>query len=152
MQMNYKVAGQFEHLYPVTLGDNVKLNGGLTLEAWKLQIDDLLNAVENGGYTELWSGADALKSGVTITTSEALSNSPNGWICVFKPSNSSQNYNYCYLPKTHPENGGVKFVIGGTAGSVYSKYLTIQGNSIVGHTANSDSGNDIMQLIQVLSY
>lgn len=152
MQMNYKVAGQFEHLYPVTLGDNVRLNNGITLERWKQQIDDMFNAVEDDDFNKIWSGGNIMDGSATLTMAKKLSECKNGWILVFKPSNSSQNYNYNYVPKGQPTGRGVKFVVGGAAGSLYSKYITINDSTIVGHAANASGGNEIMELIEVISY
>lgn len=152
MQINHKVAGQFEKLYPVTLGTNVKLNSGTTLEAWKAYIEDRLNQYENGAV-EIWTGNHILGvTGAGITLSQSINNSRNGWILVFKPSNSTQNYNYCYIPKVHPAGGGVKFIVGGTEGTVYSKYVIVDGNKLNGHSSNNTNGNQIMELVRVLTY
>lgn len=151
MQMNYKVAGQFEHLYPVTLGDNVNLNSGQSLEQWKSYIEDLLNTIDNG-QVEIWTGVNALATtGAGITVSKSLTSCKNGFILVFKPSNSSQNLNYCYVPKVHTPGGGAKFIVGGTEGSIYSKYIVINGTSIQGH-ANNGGANAIMELIKVIAH
>lgn len=152
MQMNYKKAGQFEHLYPITLGDNVKLNNGTTLEQWKKQIDDLFNDVEDSDFNEVWSGTNVMGGSDTITITKPLSDCKTGWILTFKPSNSSQNYNYCYVPKAQPTGRGVKFVVGGAGGVVFSKYVVIDNASITGHSANTSGGNEIMQLVTVTSY
>lgn len=152
MQMNYKTAGQFEHLYPVTLGDNVKLNSGKTLEEWKQEVNDLLNAVEDG-YTEIWSGSDILGvTGSGITLPSTLSSAKNGWILVFEPVGSTSNKNYCYIPKVHPNGSGLKFVIGGEGGAVYSKFIVIKGTTLNGHSTNGASGNENMALKRVIAY
>lgn len=152
MQINYKLNGQFEHLYPVTLGDNVRLNNGTTLEQWKKQIEDLFNQVEDSDYNTIWSGKNIMDGTDTITVAKKLSECNNGWILVFKPSNSSQNYNYCYVPKGRPTNRGVKFVVGGAAGAVYSKYIVVNDSTLTGHSANVSGGNEIMELVEVVSY
>lgn len=154
MQMNYKIAGQFEHLYPVTLGDNVKLNSGKTLEEWKVEIDDLLNAVEDSGYKEIWSGNHILGvTGSGITMPQSLGSARTGWVLLFEMGSSNSNKNYCYIPKIHPTGGySVKFLIGGTGGAVYSKYLIINGASIEGHSSNNTGGNELMALKKVYSY
>ena len=153
MQMNYKIAGQFEHLYPITLGDNVKLNSGKTLEEWKQEVNDLLNAVEDG-YTEIWSGSDPLgKIGSGITLPSTLSSAKNGWILVFEPADSTSNKNYCYIPKVHPDgSSGVKFIVGGKGGVIYSKFVVINGTALTGHTINIENGNETMTLKQVIKY
>ena len=152
MQMNHKVNGQFQKLYPVTLGDNVKLNSGTTLEGWKAYIEDRLNTYDTG-QVELWTGNHIMGiTGSGITLSKSINNSRNGWILVFKPSNTNNNYNYCYVPKVHPPGIGIKFIIGGTLGSVYSKYITVNGNRLEGHSANNQNGNEIMELIRVIEH
>lgn len=152
MQMNYKIAGQFEHLYPITLGDNVKLNSGKTLEEWKQEVDDLLNAVEDG-YTEIWSGNDILGvTGSGITLPSTLSSAKNGWILVFEPAGSASNTNYCYVPKVHPNGNPIKFIVGGIGGAMYSKYVYIDGATLNGHSTNGESGNEIMALKRVIKY
>lgn len=152
MQMNYKTAGQFEHLYPVTLGDNVKLNSGKTLEEWKQEVNDLLNAVEDG-YTEIWSGEDILEvTGSGITLPSTLTSAKNGWILVWGQVNSGSNINYCYIPKIHSTGYGVKFVIGGSGGAIYSKYIYINGTSLNGHSTNGESENENMALKRVIKY
>lgn len=151
--MNYKIAGQFEHLYPITLGDNVKLNSGNTLEEWKQEVNDLLNAVEDG-YTEIWSGNDILEvQGSGITLPSTLSSAKNGWILVFEPVDSSSNKNYCYIPRVHPDgSSGIKFVVGGKGGVIYSKFVVINGTSLNGHSTNGSDGNENMALKQVIKY
>lgn len=152
MQMNYKIAGQFEHLYPITLGDNVKLNSGKTLEEWKQEVDDLLNAVEDG-YTEIWSGNNIL--GVTysgITLPSTLSSAKNGWILVWGPVGSDSNNNYCYVPKVHANGYGIKFIVGGEGGAVYSKFVVINGTALNGHSSNNGNGNENMALKRVIKY
>lgn len=103
MQMNYKKSGQFEKLYPITLGDNVKLNNGQTLEEWKKQADDLLNNVEDTGYNVLWEGSEVMAkkadgTAQEITISKNLSECNNGWILVFKDAGANSNYSYHYVP------------------------------------------------------
>ena len=152
MQMNYKKSGQFEKLYPITLGDNVKLNSGKTLEEWKQEVNDLLNAVEDG-YTEIWSGSEVL--GVTdsgITLPSTLSSAKNGWILVFEPVGSASNKNYCYVPRINPDGYGLKFIVGGSGGAIYSKYVIINGTSLEGHSSNGTSGNENMALKRVIKY
>lgn len=152
MQMNYKKSGQFEKLYPITLGDNVKLNSGKTLEEWKQEVDDLLNAVEDR-YTEIWSGNNIL--GVTysgITLPSTLSSAKNGWILEFAPVGSASNKNYCYIPRIHPDGLGIKFIIGGEGGSVYSKLVIINGSALNGHSSNGGNGNENMALKRVIKY
>ena len=152
MQMNYKIAGQFEHLYPITLGDNVKLNSGKTLEEWKQEVDDLLNAVEDG-YTEIWSGNHILGvTGSGITMPSTLSSAKNGWILEFAPAGSASNKNYCYVPRVHPNGYGIKFVVGGSGGAIYSKYVIIDGAAIQGNSANNANGNETMELKRVIKY
>lgn len=153
MQMNHKVNGQFQKLYPVTLGDNVKLNSGTTLEGWKAYIEDRLNTYDTG-QVEIWAGTPTILgvTGVSLTLSRSINNSRNGWILVFKPSNSSANYNYCYVPKAHPPGVGIKFIVGGTQGTIYSKFLIVDGNKITGHDSNNQNGNEIMELIRVIEH
>ena len=150
--MNYKIAGQFEHLYPITLGDNVKLNSGKTLEEWKQEVDGLLNDVEDG-YTEIWSGNEVLGvTGSGITLPSTLSSAKNGWIFVFEPVGSASNKNYCYVPRVHPNGYGIKFVVGNSGGAIYSKYVIIDGAAIQGNSANNASGNETMALKRVIKY
>ena len=152
MQMNYKVAGQFEKLYPVTLGDNVKMNCGQTLEQWKQEVADLLNTIENS-YTDIWTGNDVM--GVTyvgITMPSTLASAKNGWILVWGPVSSDSNNNYCYVPKVHNNGQGIKFIVGGTGGVVYSKFVAINGTQITGHNINNQNGNENMALKRVIAY
>ena len=153
MQMNYKKSGQFEKLYPITLGDNVKLNAGKTLEEWKKEVDGLLNDVEDG-YTEIWSGNEVLGVGSSITLPSTLSSAKNGWILVFEPVDSDSNKNYCYIPRIHPSAPkiGIKFVVGGEGGTVYSKFVIIIENTLNGHSTNGKNGNENMALKRVIKY
>ena len=161
MQMNYKKSGQFEKLYPITLGDNVKLNNGQTLEQWKKQVDDLLNNVEDTGYNVLWEGSEVMAKDTDgtqkeITISKKLSECNNGWILVFKDVGANSNYSYHYIPKYHTTNlgatAGMKFIMG-ASGNVYcSKFVFISNTTIKGHTVNATNGNDVVVLCQVLSY
>lgn len=152
MQMNYKKSGQFEKLYPITLGDNVKLNSGKTLEEWKQEVDGLLNAVEDG-YTEIWSGNEILGvDGSGVTMPSTLSSAKNGWILVFETVSLTSNKNYCYVPKVHPNGHAIKLIIGGSGGAIYSKYIYIDGAKINGHSTNGKSGNETMGLKRVIKY
>lgn len=161
MQMNYKKSGQFEKLYPITLGDNVKLNNGQTLEEWKKQADDLLNNVEDTGYNVLWEGSEVMGkntdgTAARITISKNLSECNNGWILVFKDAGANSNYSYHYVPKNHTTNlgatAGMKFIMGGSGNAFCSKFVFISENTIKGHTVNETNGNDVVALCQVLSY
>ena len=160
MQMNYKKSGQFKKLYPITLGDNVKLNNGQTLEQWKKQVDDLLNNVEDTGYNVLWEGSEVMGKNTDgtqkkITISKKLSECNNGWILVFKDAGANSNYSYHYVPKYHMSvlgaSEGMKFIMGGSRNAFYSKYLFIGDDVITGHTVNGTNGNDVIVLCKVLS-
>ena len=160
MQMNYKKSGQFKKLYPITLGDNVKLNNGQTLEQWKKQVDDLLNNVEDTGYNVLWEGSEVMGKNTDgtqkkITISKKLSECNNGWILDFKDAGSNSNYSYHYVPKYHMSvlgaSEGMKFIMGGSRNAFYSKYLFIGDDVITGHTVNGTNGNDVIVLCKVLS-
>ena len=161
MQMNYKKSGQFEKLYPITLGDNVKLNNGQTLEQWKKQVDDLLNNVEDTGYNVLWEGSEVMARNTDgtakeITISKKLSECNNGWILVFKDAGANSNYSYHYIPKYHTVNlgtsAGMKFIMGASGNAYISKFVFIGDTTIKGHTVNGTNGNDVVVLCQVLSY
>lgn len=156
MQMNYKVAGQFEHLYPITLGDNIKLNNGQTLEQWKQQIDDLYNAKEDTDYNEVWSGSETLDGTKEVLPLKPLSECSNGYILVFKePSGASGNVNYCYVPKTQPSmyaSFGIKFLVGVRSGGIRSKFIYIEDNKIRGHSSNGTGGNEETVLVKIISY
>ena len=161
MQMNYKKSGQFEKLYPITLGDNVKLNNGQTLEQWKKQVDDLLNNVEDTGYNVLWEGSEVMAKNTDgtskeITISKKLSECNNGWILVFKDVGANSNYSYHYIPKYHTTilgaSEGMKFIMGGSNNAFYSKYLFVGDNTVTGHRVNGTNGNDVIVLCKVLSY
>lgn len=160
MQMKYKVAGEFQKLFPVTLGDNVKLNNGQSLELWKQQVDDYLNNVEDEGYGVLWEGSEIMGkeadgSSKKITISKKLSECKNGWILVFKDAAANSNYSYHYVPKYHMtvlgSSGGMKFIMGGSGNAFYSKYLFVGDNTVTGHTVNGTNGNDVIVLCKVLS-
>lgn len=151
MQMNHKVAGQFERLYPVTLGDNVNLNSGQTLEQWKQEVADLLNSIENN-YTEIWTGNEVMGvTGSGITMPSTIASAKNGWILVWEPVSAVSNINYCYVPKISSEYG-LKFIIGGEGGSICSKFIIIKGAQINGHSTNASGGNEKMALKKVISY
>ncbi|XWX31074.1 tail fiber protein [Staphylococcus phage PG-2021_19] len=156
MQMKYKVAGQFEHMYPKTLGDNVNLNNGQTLEQWKKQIDDIYNDKEDSDFNEVWSGADVLGGNSELTILKPLKECKNGWILVFKePSGVSGNINYCYVPRVHSDlysTFGVKFLVGVRSGGIRSKFLFITNTTIKGHTSNGTGGNEETTLVKVISY
>ena len=161
MQMNYKKSGQFEKLYPITLGDNVKLNNGQTLEQWKKQADDLLNSVEDTGYNVVWEGSEVMGkntdgTAAQITISKKLSECNNGWILVFKDAGANSNYSYHYVPKYHTsilgDSTGMKFIMGASGNAVCSKFIFIGDTTIKGHTVNGTNGNDVIVLCKVLSY
>lgn len=161
MQMNYKKSGQFEKLYPITLGDNVKLNNDQTLEQWKKQVDDLLNNVEDTGYNVLWEGSEVMAKNTDgtskeITISKKLSECNNGWILVFKDVGENSNYSYHYIPKYHTVNlgasAGMKFIMGASGNVYISKFVFISDTTIKGHRVNGTNGNDVVVLCQVLSY
>lgn len=156
MQMNYKIAGQFEHLYPVTLGDNVKLNSGVTLEQWKQQIDDLFNALEDDDFNVMWNGNDILSATTELTMPKKLSECKNGWILVFGDTTQGSNWNYCYIPRTHTSmydySGGVKFIVGVKNSGITSKFVFISDTKIKGHLANTQGGNEGAALLKVISH
>lgn len=156
MQMNYKIAGQFEHLYPVTLGDNVKLNSGVTLEQWKQQIDDLFNALEDDDFNVMWSGNDIMSGSTELTMPKKLSECKNGWILVFGDTVQGSNWNYCYIPRTHAAmydyTGGVKFIVGVKNSGITSKFIFISDTNIKGHSANAAGGNEAATLLKVISH
>ena len=161
MQMRYKKSGEFQKLFPITLGDNVKLNNGQSLELWKQQVDDLLNKVEDDGYGVIWEGSEVLgrlSDGTyqKITINKKLSECKNGWILVFKDVGVNSNYSYHYVPKYHLTvlgiSQGMKFIMGGSGNAFCSKYLFIGDNTISGHTVNGTNGNDVIVLCKVLSY
>lgn len=156
MQMNYKIAGQFEHLYPVTLGDNVKLNSGVTLEQWKQQIDDLFNALEDDDFNIMWSGNDIMSASTELTMPKKLSECKNGWILVFGDTVQGSNWNYCYIPRTHAAMydyiGGVKFVVGVKNSGITSKFIFVSDTKIKGHSANAAGGNEAAALLKVISH
>lgn len=156
MQMNYKISGQFEHLYPVTLGDNVKLNSGVTLEQWKQQIDDLFNALEDDDFNVMWNGNDILSATTELTMPKKLSECKNGWILVFGDTTQGSNWNYCYIPRTHASmydySGGVKFLVGVKNSAITSKFVFISDTKIKGHLANTQGGNEGAALLKVISH
>ena len=156
MQMNYKISGQFEHLYPVTLGDNVKLNSGVTLEQWKQQIDDLFNALEDDDFNVMWNGNDIMPETTELTMPKKLSECKNGWILVFGDTKQGSNWNYCYIPRTHASmysySGGVKFLVGVKNSAITSKFIFISDTKIKGHLANTQGGNEGAALLKVISH
>src|SRR5699024_2320142 len=152
MQMRYKKAGEFEKLFPITLGDNVNLNNGQTIEEWKKEVDGLLNTIENS-YTDIWTGNDVMGVvNVGMTMPSTLASAKNGWILVWGPVSSDSNNNYCYVPKVHNNGQGIKFIVGGTGGVVYSKFVAINGTQITGHNINNQNGNENMALKRVIAY
>lgn len=154
--IKYKLNGQFEHLYPVTLGDNVRLNNGTTLEQWKKQIEDLFNQVEDKDYNEIWSGSETLDGSKEIVLTKPLSECSNGYILVFKePSGASGNVNYCYVPKTQSSmypTFGIKFLVGVRSGGIRSKFIYIEDKKIKGHSSNGTGGNEETVLVKIISY
>lgn len=154
--MKYKNKGQFDYMYPKTLGDNINLNNGQTLEQWKKQIDDLYNKIEDEDFNEIWSGSSTMGSGTEITTLKPLPDCNNGWILVFKePTGTSGNVNYCYVPKNQSElypTFGIKFLVGVQQGGVRSKFLYIEDSTIKGHNSNGTDGNENTVLVKVISY
>ncbi|AVP40288.1 tail fiber protein [Staphylococcus phage phiSA_BS1] len=156
MQMRYKNKGEFEYMYPETLGDNVQLNNGQSLEEWKKQIDDLYNEKEDSDFNNIWSGSDILGGGSEITVLKPLKECNNGWILVFKEvSGVSGNVNYCYVPRVQPDlysTFGIKFLVGVKGGGVRSKFLYITNTTIKGHSSNGAGGNEETELVKVISY
>ena len=103
MQINYNNNGVFEKLYPVTLGGNVRLNYGKTLEEWKMEVDNDFNILEekNSENTSLWSGNSTLSSTDIITPTKKITDCKNGWLLMFKYAGAYNNLNYEYIPKHH---------------------------------------------------
>lgn len=156
MKMQYNKDGSYEPMFPVTLGDNVNLNNGQTLEQWKTQIDDLYNIKEDDDYNTIWTGSMAMGGTDEVTTLKPLTECENGWILVFKePSGASGNVNYCYVPKVQPDlysSFGIKFVVGVRSGGVRDKFLYIKDLTITGHNSNATGGNEETVLVRVISY
>lgn len=156
MKMKYNTKGNFEYMFPETLGDNIKLNNGQTLEQWKKQVDDLYNAKEDEDYNTLWSGRETMGSGKEITMPKKLSECNHGWILVFGDHPSGSNFSYHHVPKIHPTlydyTQGCKFLVWVKNSGITSKYLFIDDTHIKGHTANTGNGNDGSALLRVISY
>jgi len=156
MQMKYKNKGEFEYMYPETLGDNVQLNNGQSLEDWKKQIDDLYNDKEDEDINTLWAGREVLGTGIVLLMSKPLSECKNGWILVFGDYPSGSNFSYHIIPKIHTSlydyTQGVKMLVGVKNSGITSKYMFIDDTHIKGHTANTGNGNDGSALLKVISY
>lgn len=156
MKMQYNKDGSYEPMFPVTLGDNVNLNNGQTLEQWKTQIDDLYNIKEDDDYNTIWTGSMTMNATDEVITLKPLTECENGWILVFKePSGASGNINYCYVPKVQPDlyaSFGIKFVVGVRSGGVRAKFLYINNLTITGHSSNATGGNEDTELVRVISY
>lgn len=156
MKMQYNKDGTYEPMFPVTLGDNVNLNNGQTLEQWKTQIDDLYNIKEDDDYNTIWTGSMTMNDTDEVVTLKPLTECENGWILVFKePSGASGNVNYCYVPKVQPDlyaSYGINFVVGVRSGGVRAKFLYINDLTITGHSSNATGGNEDTELVRVISY
>lgn len=156
MKMQYNKDGNYEPMFPVTLGDNVNLNNGQTLEQWKTQIDDLYNIKEDDDYNTIWTGSMVMNETDEVITLKPLTECENGWILVFKePSGASGNVNYCYVPKVQPDlyaSYGINFVVGVSSGGVRAKFLYINNLTITGHSSNATGGNEETELVRVISY
>lgn len=154
MQMNYKTAGQYENMYPITLGDNVRLNDGKTLEEWKTSLDDINNTIKDS-ITELWSGSEVMEADKIITIPKSLAETKNGWILVFKYASSNANYSYHYVPKIHTSiatsNSSVKFLTS-QSNTLLVKSLYFTNTTIKGFSTNNSGGNEAIVLIKVFSY
>lgn len=155
MEMKYKVAGQFENMYPVTLGDNVRLNDGKTLEEWKQDVNDIENFVKDSSTKEVWNGSEVMDANTTINISSILSECKNGWILVFKYASSNANYSYHYVPKIHTSiatpNSSVKFLTS-QSNTLLVKSLYFTDTTIRGFKTNNSGGNEAVVLIKVFSY
>lgn len=152
MQIKSKIAGNFEKLYPVTLGNNVKLNNGMNLEEWKKQIDDLYNKIEDD-YVSLWKGAYTMTGVESITLSKNLRECKHGWILVFKDANYDDNYSYHHVPKiVLNRTSTLKFIVGASGGAVTSKLIVLTDTKLTGHNANASNGNEKSVLVEVYSY
>lgn len=157
MQMNYKVDGEFEKLYPKTLSSNVKFNNGVNLEEYKKEIDDYINKTQDK-FEELWSGEDGIDVTSDIKPSKNLSDCNNGWLLVFKNEWNNNNFNYAYIPKVHllvtakPSTEGVKIITGSSGGIISHKYVFFRDASITGHGSNVTGDNARTVLYKIYEY
>lgn len=169
MQINYTNDGIYNKIYPVTISENVKLNIGKNLEEWKQEVDEDFNNIEddiqniNNRYEDdkkiniLWQGNSVAGSGFNITPSKKLSDCKNGWLLAFKLAGNSNNYNYQHIPKEHVSltsgtDRGVKCVLGSLGGTIVQKYMYIYDDKIIGHSSNSSTENEKMELFSVAEY
>lgn len=168
MQINYKLNGQFEHLYPVTLGDNVRLNNGTTLEEWKKEVEDSTNVVEDNiktlqekvglqpsNYKELWRGDDLIGASSNIKPSKKISDCNNGWLLVFRNASALNNFSYHYIPKIQilfTTTEGVKILAGSSNGVIAQKYVIIQDEAIKGISNNETGDNAKATLTRVYEF
>lgn len=167
MQIKHKRDGVFEKLFPITLGDNVMMNNGKSIETWKRDLDELLNNIEdnitaiNDGISNghnaqsLWNGNTLLDGSTTLTPSKPLDLCRNGWLLIFRYTGSNNNFNYIYIPKHHlvvSNSGGIKIVLGSASGTYVQKYVYANSNTLSGHSTNSTGGNEKMELVNIYEY
>lgn len=157
MQMRYNNNGKYDYIYPETLGSNVLLNNGQTLDEWKNQIDDLYNEKEDEDFNVLWTGMEPMDSTTELTMPKKLSECNNGWILVFGDNYSGgTNFSYHYVPKVHTSiysyTSGCKFLVGARNGAITSKFIYIDDLHIKGHTTNVTTENNVSALVKVISY
>lgn len=157
MQMRYNNEGKYDYMYPETLGGNVLLNNGQTLDEWKNQIDDLYNEKEDKDFNVLWSGLEEMGGSTEITLPKKLSECKNGWILVFGDNyENGTNFSYHYVPKIHSTlftyEQGCKFLVGARNGAMTSKYIFIDDLHVKGHNINSTEENKVSVLRRIISY
>lgn len=113
-----------------------------------------INGKTISGYEDnkvLWSGANAMGNGTTITLSEAISNQVSGIVLVFSlyrngaPENVSLNSFFVSKKEVQLLSGAPHtFLMAINAGfsNLGAKYLYISDNSIGGNETNTGSGNN----------
>lgn len=150
-----------DNLYPKTLSGNVRMNVGMSLEEWKMEVDDTINNIEDtinktSLNNSIWSGNNLLGSTDTVEPSKKLTDCKNGWVLVFSYIYGTNSYNYQYLPKEHlnvaQSARGVKFVLGAPDNAIVQKYVYISNDNLKGHATNTTDVNGKLTLINIIEY
>lgn len=116
--------------------------------------------IPSNDMRSLWSGTQYPSASQTATPTKKLSKCRNGWIIKWQNYNvgsgtTNSNFEYVFIPKYHAlyHNGlGVRVTLGRVGVDVYSKYIYVYDDRIVGHAQNGDGEMRNRAMTEVLEW
>ena len=147
--------GSWRELYPKTLGSNVTLNDGRTIEDLKEELDSRVPSM-----SPLWEGNMYPDGDQVVIPSKKLADCPRGWMLRWEGYNpgsgfSNSNYQYVEIPKLHvlhKNSGAMRFTLGWTGGELVFKYVYVFNDRLEGHSSNIDGNNNRIALSGIFEY